>query len=194
MEHIILHERDRALTLLTSPLYKDIERSLCQNPTASVLVPPVMFKNRDKLTHIFIQINPTHPSNIPHSLKQLNLIPTCGLEPPPALAVCVTSRNAARTLNIPKKPWGVRVSITVYDDGEEVGETIEIRITWFKTERDGRCECHIGEKEGGHIWDYFRERDADECLWANSLSARWRLFNRAEENIYIPRLQESSGN
>jgi hypothetical protein len=35
MEHIILHERDRALTLPTSPLHEDIERSLFQNPSTS---------------------------------------------------------------------------------------------------------------------------------------------------------------
>ena len=35
MEHIILHERDRALTLLTSPLHKDIERALFRHPSIS---------------------------------------------------------------------------------------------------------------------------------------------------------------
>ena len=43
MEHIILHERNRALTLLTSPLHKDIERSLYPNPTASVPVLAALF-------------------------------------------------------------------------------------------------------------------------------------------------------
>jgi hypothetical protein len=126
-----------------------------------------IFNYRYKPTHIFIQINPSHSSNIPHSIKQFNLLPACGLEFPPALSISATSRNAARTLNIPKKPWGESVSIIVYDDSEEVREAIEIRITWFKTERDGQCEA---EQEGEHIWDYFRERDADEGLQVNCSS------------------------
>jgi hypothetical protein len=81
------------------------------------------------------------------------------------------------------------VSITVYDDSEEVGETIEIRITWFKTERDGRCECHVGEQEGGHIWDYFRERDADECLRVKLLVSNpggsSTTGQRKKKSIYI---------
>ena len=135
----------------------------CSDTRQSVAI----LNNRDKTTHIFIQINPEHPSDIPDPFKQLNLIPACGLEPPPACAVSATSRNAARTFNVPKKSWGVRVSIAVYDDSEEVGEAIKIRITWFEAERDGRCECHIGEKEGGDVGNYFRERDADECLRIN---------------------------
>ena len=63
----------------------------------------------------------------------------------------------------------MRVSITIYDDSEEVGEAIEIRVTWLKAERDGWCECHVGEKEGGRVGDYFRERDADECLRVKNL-------------------------
>ena len=74
----------------------------------------------------------------------------------------------------------MRVSITIYDDGEEVRKAVEIRITWFKADRDGRCECHVEEKEGGRIGDYIRERDADECLQIKSWSVRLRLFNRAE--------------
>jgi hypothetical protein len=59
MKHIILHESDRALTLLTGPLHKDIECSLCQHQSASV--PVAILNNRDKTTHIFIQVNPTTP-------------------------------------------------------------------------------------------------------------------------------------
>ena len=181
MEHIILHKRDRTLTLPTSPLHKDIERSLFQHPSASTPEPATILNNKDKPTYIFIQINPSHPSNIPDFLKQLNRIAACGLEPPPSLAISATSRNAARTFNIPKKPWCVRVSITIYDDCEEVRKAIEIRITWFKADRDGRCECHIGEKEGGGIGDYFRQRDADECLQVKSSSAPATLQPRRGE-------------
>ena len=186
MEHVILHERDSALTLPTGPLYKDIECSLHQSPSASVPAPAAIFNNRDKPTHVFIQINPSCPSDIPHPLKQLNLIATCGLEPPPALAVRATSRNTARTANIPKNPWCVRVSITIYDDSEEVGEAIEICITWFKAERDGWCECHIGEQEGGRVGDYFRERDADESLWVKASSVHLQIAE--EEKKYIHHL------
>jgi hypothetical protein len=81
----------------------------------------------------------------------------------------------------------VRVPITVYDDSEEVREAIEIRITWFKAERDGRCECYIREKEGGCVGDYFRERNADECLRVKSLSAHTALQppRREKKSIYI---------
>jgi hypothetical protein len=46
MEHIILYERDRALTLPTSPLHEDIKRPLYQNPTASVRVYSTVDTNR----------------------------------------------------------------------------------------------------------------------------------------------------
>jgi hypothetical protein len=103
------------------------------------------------MTHILIHVNPTHPSNIPHTLEQLNPIPTCSHESPPALAFSAASRYSARTFNVPQKPWGMCISIAIYDDGEEVGEAVEISITWFEAERDGRCEGHIREEEGGRI-------------------------------------------
>ena len=110
--------------------------------------------NRDEMTYILIHINPTHPSNIRHSLEQLNPIPAGDLEPPLALSLNAASGRAMRTSDVPQKPRCVHVSVVVYHDGKEVGEAVEVRIAWFEAERDGRCKGHVGEEKGGHIGDY----------------------------------------